>query len=202
MVLDSSEKAIDFNMSFSKTIFPFAALFFMLASFSDCDRKDHSKSTASADTLNTSPSKQPAKDAVKSNEATTVDPETEVALQDTTRKASPQDPIEDMPKTGPLPRPLEPRWPGGTYDDMQAFFKKNVKYPEEARKHNIKGTVYVQFMVKGTGEAVDFKVRQGLGHGCDEEAIRVAKLLGKWQPGKIGGKVVDMEYSVGVPFEQ
>jgi periplasmic protein TonB len=56
------------------------------------------------------------------------------------------------------------------------------------------------FTVKATGEAEDFKVRKGLGYGCDEEAVRVIKLLGKWQPGKMGGKEVYMEYSLGVPF--
>lgn len=101
----------------------------------------------------------------------------------------------------PHPLPLEPRWNGGSYEETQKAIKARLKYPEEAKKNNIQGIVWVDFLVKANGETTNFKVRQGLGYGCDEEAIRVLKSLGKWEPGKQAGKPVDMEYSVGVPFE-
>ena len=37
------------------------------------------------------------------------------------------------------------------------------------------------------GEWVDFIVLEGLGHGCDEEAIRLVKEGPKWQPAKANG---------------
>lgn len=104
------------------------------------------------------------------------------------------------PRHNPLP--LEPKWTGGDHAAIQDFIKKNVKYPEQARKNGVTGTVHVVFTVKADGETADHKVwGKSLGHGCDEEAIRVVKQLGKWQPGKQMGKPADMEYTVAVPFE-
>jgi TonB family protein len=145
------------------------------------------------------------------NESSPVRPEE--PSQDTTQKKSttvkqapPQtsttqeEPQQQRPRHNPLP--LEPRWNGGSYAETEKEIKQRVKYPEQAKKNSISGTVWVDFTVEASGEATGFKVRQGLGYGCDEEALRVIKSLGKWDPGKQAGQAVDMEYSVGVPFGQ
>jgi TonB family protein len=95
--------------------------------------------------------------------------------------------------------PLEPTYKEGRAA-LEKFLAGNAKYPETARKNNIKGYVVVGFMVKKDGSLTDFKVLKGLGYGCDEEALRVAKLMPPWNPGKQGGKAVDMEYNVSVKF--
>ena len=60
---------------------------------------------------------------------------------------------------------------------MKAFISKNLKYPAEAAKHRIEGTVRLNYTINYKGEVIDAKVISGLGYGCDEEAIRVVKLL-------------------------
>lgn len=181
-------------MSFIKNLLTFTLMALLLASFSDCNHSNNAQNNGSnADSM--ANAQNEIKEHNNENESHTVAP------RDTSRQdISVQDTIQQEPKKGPLPRPLEPSWTGGNYEAIQDFLKKHVKYPEEAKRNNITGIVYVMFTVKTNGETDNFQVRKGLGYGCDEEAIRVIKKMGKWNPGKIGGKAVDMEYSLGVPF--
>lgn len=70
----------------------------------------------------------------------------------------------------------KPRYPGGP-KALKAFVGKRLRYPEEARKKGVQGTVTVRYTINQKGEVVDTRIIAGLGHGCDEEAIRVVKLL-------------------------
>jgi protein TonB len=47
-----------------------------------------------------------------------------------------------------------------------------IKYPEEARKKGVQGTVYITFVIEEDGSITDAKVLRGIGSGCDEEALR------------------------------
>ncbi|GAB4139495.1 MAG: hypothetical protein Fur0041_14680 [Bacteroidia bacterium] len=95
--------------------------------------------------------------------------------------------------------PLEPTFKEGRAA-LEKFLADNTKYPAAAQKNNITGVVIVYFIVKKDGTLSDFKVLKGLGYGCDEEALRVAKLMPPWNPGKKDGIVVDMEYNIAVKF--
>jgi protein TonB len=44
-------------------------------------------------------------------------------------------------------------------------------------------------------------VKQGIGSGCDEEAMRVLKLSEKWKPGSIKAVPVRTYFSVPVVFQ-
>jgi TonB family protein len=50
-----------------------------------------------------------------------------------------------------------------------------LRYPEKARSSNISGSVTVEFTVDKDGNTKNIFVVEGLGYGCDEEAIRVVK---------------------------
>jgi TonB family protein len=105
----------------------------------------------------------------------------------------------DQPKRHAPPLPVEPNYKEGR-EAMQSFIKKNLKYPEKAKANNIHGKVNVMFVVSKTGKLTGIKVFKGLGHGCDEEAIRIVKLMPAWNPGKKDNKEVDMEYNVNIEF--
>ncbi|TND09393.1 MAG: TonB family protein [Bacteroidetes bacterium] len=130
-----------------------------------------------------------------------VDAEKEIAAMRAADSARIADSIAlaQQDRKHPPALPLEPRYKEGR-EALQKFLAANVKYPEAARKKDIKGIVYVDFVVMQDGSLKDFKVRQGLGYGCDEEALRVAKLMPAWEPGKKDGKTVDMEYNIAVKF--
>lgn len=69
-----------------------------------------------------------------------------------------------------------PLYPGGK-SAFQEFIRENLRYPEEAFKHKIEGKVYIGYQVNDNGEVIDAHIIKGIGYGCDEEAIRVVKLL-------------------------
>jgi len=60
---------------------------------------------------------------------------------------------------------------------MRIFISQHKKYPEEALKEKIEGTVYLKYTIDYKGNVIDAKVLKSLGHGCDEEAVRIIKLL-------------------------
>lgn len=57
------------------------------------------------------------------------------------------------------------------------FIAKHLKYPEEALKEKIEGTVVLRAAINYKGEVVDSKIKSGIGYGCNKEAQRVVKLL-------------------------
>jgi protein TonB len=70
----------------------------------------------------------------------------------------------------------KPTYPGGR-KALQEFIRKNLKYPKEALKHKIEGTVNLKYTINHKGKVIDTQVISGPGHGCNEEAERLAKLL-------------------------
>lgn len=93
-----------------------------------------------------------------------------------------------------------PEFPGGD-DSLEAFLVREIKYPPNARNMSVTGTVYVGFVVMKSGEISDVKVLRGIGSGCDEEAVRVVKLMPKWKPGEQEGKKVDVKYNLPIKFK-
>ncbi|MEO1655352.1 MAG: energy transducer TonB, partial [Bacteroidota bacterium] len=94
---------------------------------------------------------------------------------------------------------VQPEPKGG----MAAFYKylgKKIKYPKLARRMQIEGRVFVQFVVDKDGSLTDIKVLKGIGGGCDEEAIRVLKEAPKWEAGRQRGKPVRVRMSVPIFF--
>jgi protein TonB len=77
--------------------------------------------------------------------------------------------------------------------------QERIKYPEIAKKANIQGRVYVQFIVNEQGEVEDPVILRGIGGGCDEEALRVIKDT-KFSPGLQRGRPVRVRYSLPIVF--
>ncbi|MFK8162315.1 MAG: energy transducer TonB [Lewinella sp.] len=70
----------------------------------------------------------------------------------------------------------KPVYPGGLAA-LKKFVAKQLKYPKAALEAKVEGTVLLRYGLDYRGKVTDVKVKKGLGHGCDEEAIRVVKLL-------------------------
>jgi protein TonB len=90
-------------------------------------------------------------------------------------------------------------YPGGE-TARQRFLLDNVRYPAIAREVGIQGTVHVTFVVERDGSLSDVRILRGIGGGCDEEAIRVVKLMPKWAPGKQRGKAVRVQFNMPIQF--
>lgn len=87
---------------------------------------------------------------------------------------------------------------------MQAFYdhiNSNIRYPSQARRMNIEGRVFVQFIVERDGSVSQVEVVRGIGGGCDDEAIRVVSSAPKWEPGKQRGKPVRVRMVLPITFK-
>ena len=89
--------------------------------------------------------------------------------------------------------------PGGE-QGLLDFIGTNVRYPEEAKKQGISGKVFVGFVVETDGSVSNVKVLQGIGGGCDEEAVRVVKMMPNWIPGEASGEKVRVMYMIPINF--
>jgi len=92
-----------------------------------------------------------------------------------------------------------PEYPGGD-DAMLKFLSQNIIYPQIAKETGITGTVYSRFVVEKDGSVSDVNVLKGIGGGCDEEVVRVVKLMPKWSPGLQEGKKVRVQFNLPVKF--
>lgn len=86
----------------------------------------------------------------------------------------------------------QPEFPGGTEALYNDFIKNNYRMPIVK---NLKGKVYVSFMVETNGTLSDIKILRDIGYGTGEEAIRVLKLSPRWTPAKRNNKYVRWNYS-------
>lgn len=67
-----------------------------------------------------------------------------------------------------------PEYPGGK-EEFRKYIQENLKYPEEALKYGIQGTVHISAEISDNGEVLDVHIDRGIGYGCDEEAIRLIR---------------------------
>ena len=91
-----------------------------------------------------------------------------------------------------------PQFPGGDKALME-FLKKEVRQPDEAK--DVKGKVVISLIVETSGELTHFKVVRSVHPALDKEALRVAKMMPKWIPGRICGKLVAVKYNLVVKFK-
>ncbi len=94
---------------------------------------------------------------------------------------------------------IDPQYVGGM-EALRTFLQKNLKYPGPAQRSNIQGRVYLNFTVEPDGSLSNINVMRGIGFGCDEEALRVMKLMPKWKPGKQSGRAVRVRFNMPIVF--
>lgn len=94
----------------------------------------------------------------------------------------------------------DPEFPGGM-DALREFIQKNLQYPQLARENGIEGKVYVTFVVEPDGSITNIKVLRDIGGGCGAEAVRIVKLMPKWNPGTQRGKPVRVQFNLPIEFK-
>ncbi len=93
-----------------------------------------------------------------------------------------------------------PQFPGGE-SAMYKFLGDNIHYPESARKANVQGKVFVQFVVSPNGELTDLKILRGVSTDIDNEALRVIHMMPNWVPGKQNGRCVSVLFTLPINFK-
>ena len=92
-----------------------------------------------------------------------------------------------------------------TRRNVDSYISKYLKYPDEAIAIKKTGTVVVQFIVNRSGKFENIRIVKSLGHGCDEEAIRLISIMndkvGLWDPGKQRGVPTKVLYTMPIHFK-
>ncbi|RDC65195.1 energy transducer TonB [Adhaeribacter pallidiroseus] len=87
-------------------------------------------------------------------------------------------------------------------EGIYATLGREIRYPAGASRNGISGIVNVSFIVDKKGKASNFQVKNPIGYGMDEEAVRAFKLLPpNWLPGKVKSEPVDVEVTYPVTFQ-
>ena len=120
------------------------------------------------------------------------------------------DVIEEAPRGNVIEEPKEPEFfltaeempefEGGMAG-LYKFIGNNIQYPKIASQQGIEGRVIVSFIVNTEGMITNPEVVKGIGGGCDEEAIRVLKMVPKWKKvAKQNGRPVPLKYTMPIKF--
>jgi protein TonB len=92
----------------------------------------------------------------------------------------------------------KPVYPGGP-TALRNYVRTNLRYPKEALEKGVEGTVSLKYTIDHLGKVIDAHIISGLGHGCDEEAIRLVKSL-KFEVAKTRGVKVQFHKDLHVHF--
>ncbi len=94
-----------------------------------------------------------------------------------------------------------PSYPGGS-KALESFFEKNIEYPADAADNGVEGTVNISFTVDEKGKVSAAKTTNApLGHGLEQEALRVFNKMPAWKPGSLKGKNVKTRFNLPVRFQ-
>lgn len=91
--------------------------------------------------------------------------------------------------------------PVGGIRAYDKYLENNRQYPQQALDNDVKGRVIVGFDVGVNGEISNFKVIRSLGHGCDDEVIRLVKTGPAWRPTTEDNKAVESTVHVKMKFD-
>jgi protein TonB len=108
-------------------------------------------------------------------------------------------PVKSNTVAAVLPESSVPTFKGGK-KAMSNFINQNLIYPNNADKNGIRGTVDFSCTVTKDGKLKDVKMIKALGFGCNEEALRLVKLMPDWEPGRANGQAVDMPAVFSITF--
>lgn len=110
----------------------------------------------------------------------------------------PSTPVEEVTDTEIYNRvDIHPQYPGGI-TKFYEFIGKNYKVPNVK---NLKGKVFIQFVIEIDGSLSDIKVMRDIGYGTGMEALRVLALSPKCKPGIQYGKPVRVLYSLPINIQ-
>jgi periplasmic protein TonB len=93
---------------------------------------------------------------------------------------------------------VQPEFPGG-YAGFAKYVQKNFRTPEVDQ--DLKGKIFVEFVVEKDGSLTDIKVVRDLGFGTKEEALRMLRNAPKWRPGEQNGKKIRVKYSLPITLD-
>ena len=94
---------------------------------------------------------------------------------------------------------IMPSFPGGE-SELMAFLNENLRYPPEANENGIQGRPIITFVVERDGSITNVRVIRSVDPLLDGEAVRVVKMMPKWNPGKQNSTPVRVKFTLPINF--
>jgi TonB family protein len=85
-----------------------------------------------------------------------------------------------------------------SFQKIMEYTSENLKYPAEAKEAKVEGTVKVKFVIDEEGNITSPMIVEGIGGGCDEEALRLLNEMPPWSAGMQADKPVKV--AMELPF--
>lgn len=85
--------------------------------------------------------------------------------------------------------------------ELMAYLQSNISYPDRAKSAQVTGRVVVAFDVDVNGNVANIEVEQGIGFGCDEEAVRVVESMPRWKPAIQNGAPKAIRMRLPIAFQ-
>ena len=92
-----------------------------------------------------------------------------------------------------------PQFPGGE-SMLLKFVSRNMKYPKTMLRAGKGGVVVIRFIVEKDGTINAAELIKQVHPDADAEAMRVVRSMPKWEPGKLEGEIVPMEFYLPLRF--
>jgi len=83
---------------------------------------------------------------------------------------------------------------------LNNYIYKNLSYPEQAFRSSISGKVVLEFVIEKNGLPSNIVVREAVGGGCDQEAIRILQSI-NWIPGLKNDSLVRSKNKLDIHFK-
>ena len=85
---------------------------------------------------------------------------------------------------------------------FRKFVTENLQYPIEAIVQGVQGEVVLRLVVTKDGDILDPVVLRGFDFDsdCVKEALRIVKLMPKWEPGRLNGETVPTYFTLNIVF--
>ncbi len=75
-----------------------------------------------------------------------------------------------------------PQFPGG-YGEFMKWLTRNLRYPKSAQEQKKQGRVIAEFIINKDGSVTDVRIIGSLNPACDQEALRVLRMMPRWTAG-------------------
>ena len=97
---------------------------------------------------------------------------------------------------------IMPSYKGGT-QELLNFISNNLVYPKPAMENNLEGDVFIKFYIDENGKINNPQViKDRVGGGCAEEAVKLIQKMPLWNPGLQNGKKVKVYYTLPITFKK
>lgn len=97
--------------------------------------------------------------------------------------------VEDLPQ------------PPGGYHEFMKWLTRNLKYPTVVQQRKQQGKVVAEFIVNKDGSVTNVGVVKSLCAECDEEALRVLRMMPRWTPGIQNNKPCRTKVCIPIVFK-